>query len=63
MSNDTIPPEIQAWISRDTFYLNNCTLPQFNSYKQWFYDPATPIEPNWFAAIEQVIQNLEGTKQ
>lgn len=60
--SDTIPPEIQAWIAKDTLYLNECNLEQFNKYKQWFFGPDHDDEPNWLVAITQVINDLEGTK-
>jgi hypothetical protein len=62
MSNE-IPPNIVAWIEKDTLYLQNTNLKRFEAYKKWFYDPSTPIEPNWYVAIDQVIKELEGTKQ
>lgn len=61
MSNE-IPPSIQAWIDKDTLYLENCNLIQFEQYKSWFYGPDHDIETNWYSAINTVIQNLEGTK-
>jgi hypothetical protein len=60
--SDIIPPEIQAWIDKDTLYLETCSLEKFQQYKSWFYGPDHDIQPQWFVAIDTVIQNLQGTK-
>jgi hypothetical protein len=54
-----IDPEIQAWIDKDTAYLNTCTEQQYQKYVAWFYDPATPVQSDWYTAIDALIKSKE----
>lgn len=58
-----IQPEIQAWITKDAQFLQDCNKKQFDNYVSWFNNPGTDHHPEHYKAMAIVIAGLEGTKQ